>query len=1175
MGIAIAIPLGSYALTTYKSIQVGNNPTNGYVLQTNGTDSTWVATSSLGISGGGGGGSSTIWGNITGTLSNQTDLQDALDRKVNTVSSTDMGVARFSGTDGQLQDTSEVTIDNAGNLSIVPSNNTLPDYPSSNGVYAGQRVSDSDASLSIVSGLPKLFLGHPGSSPSSYISDSAGVMTFYGAASAQPVFKVGNIVSILDESIQQPFSFNAANLTNSRVGTFQDKDGTFAYLSDIPSSTPATPGGPDLSVQINEGGVLAGYAGLTFNSSTNVLSVTNVSSSAVTSSVLASTPSQPFLVSTLTSSTIMAQSYSVFVSGNYAYMVSLVGDSLTIIDVSNQATPKIIGVLTDASNLNGARNVYVAGKYAYVANQDDNSLAIVDVSNPSAPVLTGKVKDNSLLNRAYFVNVAGQYAYVIANADNSMRVIDISSSTNPQIIGGIKDNTNLAGAYGMNVNGRYAYVVAGTDNSLRVIDLINPTSPVIVGGIKNNSLLTAARAVYVSGRYAYVTAFNTSTLAIIDVSNPATTTPIVGYLRDTVNLNGVRSVTVQDGYAYVGAATNNSVDIIDISSSTNPRLVQVLKDNTNLNIPHGIYVAGNYLYAAMNTTTNPNFSIVGLNGLTAATANLGALKVSSINVQDDGVFNRNVVIQSGLNVGDRGINTSGNFTGFNLMLSGSGTSTNFFASGLMFTTANGTSVTTTNLSFGVANGTSVTTTNLNWSTGVGTSLTLTNGTSTNFFSGGLTFTNLFGTNATTTNLSLSGAFSQTGLGDCSGANQALNYTLSNGEFGCFTVTGGTSTGTVTLTQNQIAFGDPSNAVTSSPLFKFSTSTGLLVSITSTLATTTIGQSITILPSTPLSIGGNTSSYVQVNLQNLSSGALASGDYVVTADNGNDTKFYGDFGVNSSGFADPTFDIAGKNDGYLYMHGGNLAIGTASSTSSIIKFFIGGTVSTTEIARFTTSGLQMWFGKGITTTNMFATTTNFVNATSTNLNVGTRLSFNNATGTNASTSQMYIATALSMGVGNVTAPTQIQLSPAGTNFIFSASSIRTSGASIDIGTTVVPWGKLYVNSVTSTNVTTTNLLAKTLSMSIRSVSTDQTLNPTSTDFTILVDASGANRTINLPNTASTTVGRIFNIKKTDSSGNSVFIDAFASQTIDGNTVRTSTVQYTNVQIQSDGTNWQVL
>lgn len=58
IGASLLVLLGSgslaYAASIFTSAQVGSSPTNGYVLQTNGQSSTWVATSTLGISGTGG-----------------------------------------------------------------------------------------------------------------------------------------------------------------------------------------------------------------------------------------------------------------------------------------------------------------------------------------------------------------------------------------------------------------------------------------------------------------------------------------------------------------------------------------------------------------------------------------------------------------------------------------------------------------------------------------------------------------------------------------------------------------------------------------------------------------------------------------------------------------------------------------------------------------------------------------------------------------------------------------------------------------------------------------------------------------------------------------------------------------------------------------------------------------
>jgi hypothetical protein len=92
-----------------------------------------------------------------------------------------------------------------------------------------------------------------------------------------------------------------------------------------------------------------------------------------------------------------------------------------------------------------------------------------------------------------------------------------------------------------------------------------------------------------------------------------------------------------------------------------------------------------------------------------------------------------------------------------------------------------------------------------------------------------------------------------------------------------------------------------------------------------------------------------------------------------------------------------------------------------------------------------------------------------------------------------------------------------------------------------------------------------------SAGIASTSIDITL---STQHTVLVDASGATRTITLPAAASNS-GRIFIIKKTDNSVNTVVVDGNASETIDGATTQTLANEWDAIQIQSNGTNWFIL
>jgi hypothetical protein len=94
----------------------------------------------------------------------------------------------------------------------------------------------------------------------------------------------------------------------------------------------------------------------------------------------------------------------------------------------------------------------------------------------------------------------------------------------------------------------------------------------------------------------------------------------------------------------------------------------------------------------------------------------------------------------------------------------------------------------------------------------------------------------------------------------------------------------------------------------------------------------------------LQLAGNLDTYTQVNFQNINSGASASTDFVLTADNGDDDNGYINLGINSSTFDDPAFAGYYPNDGYLIMHGiepatGNLNI-HSHNQNSVIKLIVG-------------------------------------------------------------------------------------------------------------------------------------------------------------------------------------------------------------------------------------------
>lgn len=106
-----------------------------------------------------------------------------------------------------------------------------------------------------------------------------------------------------------------------------------------------------------------------------------------------------------------------------------------------------------------------------------------------------------------------------------------------------------------------------------------------------------------------------------------------------------------------------------------------------------------------------------------------------------------------------------------------------------------------------------------------------------------------------------------------------------------------------------------------------------------LITGTVAQGVS-LGYTDTGVGlqsvGSLNSYYQAIIQNTSSGATASSDFVVNNNNSTATTFYGDFGMNSSGFSG-TGALNAVNNVYLTSTSSDLAIGT--TTANAIHFLV--------------------------------------------------------------------------------------------------------------------------------------------------------------------------------------------------------------------------------------------
>lgn len=90
--------------------------------------------------------------------------------------------------------------------------------------------------------------------------------------------------------------------------------------------------------------------------------------------------------------------------------------------------------------------------------------------------------------------------------------------------------------------------------------------------------------------------------------------------------------------------------------------------------------------------------------------------------------------------------------------------------------------------------------------------------------------------------------------------------------------------------------------------------------------------------------------------------------------------------------------------------------------------------------------------------------------------------------------------------------------------------------------------------------------------IRSVTTNYAI--VADDHTVLGDATAGAMAVNLPAAASNS-GRIIVVKKIDSSGNAVTIQANGSDTIDGAATKAISIQWSSFTIQCNGTGWFIL
>jgi hypothetical protein len=202
------------------------------------------------------------------------------------------------------------------------------------------------------------------------------------------------------------------------------------------------------------------------------------------------------------------------------------------------------------------------------------------------------------------------------------------------------------------------------------------------------------------------------------------------------------------------------------------------------------------------------------------------------------------------------------------------------------------------------------------------------------------------------------------------------------------------------------------------------------------------------------------SYTQIVLQNHNQGANASADYVAVNNIGDDGNNYIDMGINSNVYNNNDYFVTKANDGYLYVNGGNLVIGTQSPAKTI-NFFTGGTNNSANFLRASVSDTGLSVAGNVTANNFTGNTVTTVSVNaSANIITNNLLANSQVSAAGAVTGQNIYTAGIVSATGNII----------GGNIRAGSGSISTTGnvvaGNLVTATTTIDGGVSTTGNVTA-------------------------------------------------------------------------------------------------------------
>ncbi len=278
------------------------------------------------------------------------------------------------------------------------------------------------------------------------------------------------------------------------------------------------------------------------------------------------------------------------INGNYSYVVSQSGNSLSIIDLTNPGTPVIAGSINSSdvftaasvpSTLDGAQAIAVQGNYAYIASGTSGYVTIINISNPGNPTYVGSIA-NAVLQDVNDIAVRGTIAVVTSATTDMVTVLNITTPTAPAILSSYGTGISDMSAVTFSPSGQYVYIGSSGNGRLVTLDISTPSTPAPSGTPYADAGLTGVSDMFIDGNRLYVTDQNSDKLFVFDITNQGNPS-FLGSFTSAL-LDGASGVVVSDGLAYVTAVNSDRLVVVDVRIPTS---MSVVNSYSNLSATDG------------------------------------------------------------------------------------------------------------------------------------------------------------------------------------------------------------------------------------------------------------------------------------------------------------------------------------------------------------------------------------------------------------------------------------------------------------------------------------------------------------------------------------------------------------------------------------------------------------